>query len=602
MMGHSANNYVDRFRRRLDANGDLSFTSRWIERNTRSPKHPDKNWDFKGHEYQIEILNDSARRMCGRKCSQIGFTELMVRKALAMLAIMPASTLIYTLPTSKMASKFAKARFDPVIAHSPALASMLNPDVDSGEMKQFNDSFLYINGTMGQKAAISTPADALISDEKDFSDQTVLSTYASRLGHAPSDEFGVKGWKADFSTPTVPGFGIDADFEGSSQAFYAVKHDECKQWVFPDFMKNVVVPGFDSEFREFRKEDLQNPAYKTGDSFLQCPQCRGKITQRNLCDPEKRQWVHTYPSRRYRGYQVFPFDVAEVNPIHTTVATLEEYKNYSDWVNFKIGLPFEDSQNSFLKSVLMEHRTTRWVGPEKGYASGCIAGLDQGKTSWFVVGKEIDGDLKTIYAERIRQDGNDHLVTRTLELLDIFDVQLMVMDAAPEYSTAYKISQMARPGQVYRCEYTQRASAEKRNLSTDEEDQLVKAYRTGTFDDLCKRANRGLVSLPNHPEGEEIVEHLTAIKRVTSYDGNGEEIKRWIKIGERRMDHYAHALNYMSMAAEMVDEGVGNGDTIPAGPGCGTVRMKSGDQPGQSRLLIGRNRRPTRIGASRMTR
>ncbi|RLA58262.1 MAG: hypothetical protein DRQ89_15565, partial [Epsilonproteobacteria bacterium] len=178
----SHRNYLDRIATQASNVFDLRQIPKWLERNTKNPMDPDQKWNFKGHEYQREILADMSDEVVAQKCSQVGASELWIRLILAMLALSKSMTAIYVLPTSGFARKFSKARIDPVITQSHLLSDLINKDVDSSELKQLGNNFLYIAGSYGQNAAISVPANALFQDEVDFCNQTTLTTFNSRLG------------------------------------------------------------------------------------------------------------------------------------------------------------------------------------------------------------------------------------------------------------------------------------------------------------------------------------------------------------------------------------------------------------------------------------
>ena len=55
--------------------------SRWIAENTYIGGKP---YSYKDHEYQQRILDSKARETIIRKCSQVGISELSVRKSLAL--------------------------------------------------------------------------------------------------------------------------------------------------------------------------------------------------------------------------------------------------------------------------------------------------------------------------------------------------------------------------------------------------------------------------------------------------------------------------------------------------------------------------------------
>ena len=61
---------------------------------------------FGDHEFQREIMRDTASRIDVRKCSQVGLTEMMVQKVLAMMATMRNVRIMFSQPTKEIAVKF----------------------------------------------------------------------------------------------------------------------------------------------------------------------------------------------------------------------------------------------------------------------------------------------------------------------------------------------------------------------------------------------------------------------------------------------------------------------------------------------------------------
>ena len=121
----------------------LSEVSKWISRNTTING---RNFSYKNHEYQPRILDSTARECVIRKCSQVGISELSIRKALALCGMIKEFTVVYTLPTATLASVLVRTRVNPVIEESPYLKGMLT-GTDSVEVKQFGaGSFLYMKG------------------------------------------------------------------------------------------------------------------------------------------------------------------------------------------------------------------------------------------------------------------------------------------------------------------------------------------------------------------------------------------------------------------------------------------------------------------------
>jgi hypothetical protein len=567
-MVREARGFIERVRAGASDAKDLSGVADWIVRNTRDPKFTSRQWSFKDHEYQIEIANSEAAEVDVRKCSQVGMSELSVRVQLALLSIFPGYRAIYTLPTTGFARQFTKDRFDSVVEASPELSALMDSNVDGSEMKRLGTSYLYIKGTFGKSAAISIPADILFNDEVDFSNQEVLTSFSSRLGHAEGG-----GITRRFSTPTVEGFGISEGFAESSQARYLIKHDRCGKWVAPSWFDDLVIPGYDKPMMEFESLDYRSKLYGVESAYILCPNCRNPVKHDNYCDASKRRWVHAHPDRDKKGYQVMPFDVPKHNPIPKTLSTITKYKRKADWVNFKIGLPFQDAENAFLGERIEQQRVLTAVLPVPRAAFGCVMGVDIGKTSWVTIGKPMNGRTHIIHQEQIRQGANHELTTRLQLLLEYFGVVKCIVDAAPDFTTALTLIGDPRNwiGRVYGCYYVHSNKKKLTNVEVNDAEGVVTAYRTGTFDDLVKRVNGGVYQYSKTEESLLMKEHLSNMKRVTYTNNQGEEVASWVSTGD---DHYGHSLNYMHIAEGLLEH-VPKGASMPSLPMVSKTKVKS---------------------------
>lgn len=555
--------YLTRLRAGLSDTRDLSALAKWLVQNTRHPKDSTRQWSFKDHEYALGILSDRASKVAVRKCSQVGMSELSVRMALAMLGVYSGFKVIYTLPTSAFARKFTKDRIDTVISSSEVLKDLRNKDVDNSEQKQLGSSFLYIQGSFGQSSAISIPADALFRDEVDFSNAKTLSTFTSRLGHAAFNEDGGKGFIRDFSTPTVSKYGISESFEGSTEARYMVKHDKCGKWVAPSPVSDIVVPGFDDKLFLLDKEDLEDERINVKDSWLKCPHCGNPISAENLADKDKRQWVHKYPSNYVHGYQIMPFDVPTVNPVSESVGNISEYEAKQDWVNFEWGLPYEDAENSFISEAVENNCTVQPVFPREHAASGCVAGLDVGKTCWLVIQKQMGHFTDTIWAEKIRQTGDGNVVKTLMKRIKQYGIEKLVVDAGPDYSIALSMINKCKVNQAFACYYVRKTKDRLSTYDIDEPTQVINADRTKTISATAKKVNNGEIRFPKGlPETKDIKEHLSHMKKIVRTTNDGDRVEAWVSSGP---DHFGMALNYSQIAANLMTN-QGNILTIPRVP------------------------------------
>jgi len=567
-----AESFYDRITGALDRSNSLRGLTDWICKHTRLDGN---QFSFKHHEYQKHIVNDPHSRKNVKKCSQVGLSELSVRITLGFLAISRSKRAIYTLPTSRFASKFSKDRFDPVIEESEFLSSLRVRSADSAEMKRLGSCTLYMNGTYGQGAAISVPAHLLVHDEIDFSDGSVISTYQSRLRHAEEDEYGFKGITYRFSTPTVKGFGISEAFESSTKNYYLVKCSSCNEWAAPDFFRDVVLPGFDGDLSTFSNLDAKNPTYKLQESYIACHKCGANLTN-DLRDPSRREWVAMCPDAREAGWQVSPYDVPVYNTTPSLLLQAGDYKRIGDWWNFTLGLEYEDADNTFLSDPFNKGRISTWTPPEVG-AAGTFAGVDVGKISHLVIGHDINGKPEIIFSERIKMTSDVQLSEKIKQRMDQFGVGLLVIDAMPDFSTALTLIGMSRPGQVYANYYQQKPPKNKlTNYVINEVESVVSSYKTGVFDEFCKLHNGYNIAYPKHPETDEVERHMKNLKKIiNNMAATIDEAQGvWISTGE---DHYGHAMNYAMIARDLMEQLIGSvGFYMP--PGVSSVRMKDGTE------------------------
>ena len=106
---------VARLRMRLDREAGMRQLDETVLKYGHANGQP---WSFKDHEFQREIIRDTSSRISVRKCSQVGLSEIMVQKLLAMAASLRHVRIIFTLPTKEMATSFSRDRVDGAIDQS----------------------------------------------------------------------------------------------------------------------------------------------------------------------------------------------------------------------------------------------------------------------------------------------------------------------------------------------------------------------------------------------------------------------------------------------------------------------------------------------------
>lgn len=569
--------YRDFFSRvsdRINGGGVLSALADWICGNT---KLNDKPFSFADHEFQIEIANDQSADAVVMKCSQVGLSELSVRISLALLGVTNGRSLIYVLPSATFASEFCKARVDPVIESSSKLMGMLVPAANSSKMKRLGNSILYIGGAATQKQAISRPAQALIVDEFDFCNMTVMTSYASRLRHA-----GDAKYQRKFSTPTVSNYGVAGEYERSSKKRYLVKCRHCGKEQAPDFKVQVRIPGFTLEFEKFDKEDLLNSRYNVNAAYIACRSCEKELDT-SLADPTRRRWVAEHPSRELAGYSVLPFDLIKYNSTASVVKQLKEYFRLQDYWNFVHGLPFASNENQINEAVVMNHITVT----EQFEGSGYYMGVDVGKTCNILVGKVINGRVHVVHARRVRSvDGP--LFDQIKAVFEQFNCYRAVIDAGPDFTLGQALHEEFGDD-FHQCVYVKGKPKDVQYFEVDKDTNMITAARTRGFDSLVQDINNGKWEWPNSAEmRDHVVVHLRGMKRVEEINEEGEKVAKWKKVSD--FDHYMHAAFYLKTAID-IDENGGVESEVVASPGLisgvaiGSKKILTPDQPTAQQLM-----------------
>lgn len=561
-----ARGFLDRLTLSIDTETAYGNLSRWLENNTMIEGMA---FNFKDHEFQEAIVNDTSRRIVVRKCSQVGLSECAARQCIGVTATSRGSHFIYVMPTKAFAGNFATSRIQPIIDESEVVKAMTGQGASKSTfLKKIGSSYLHIGGTAGSTSgAISVPAKRLFFDEYDFCEPRVAGQYESRLKHAPEcTKTNLKGWITWFSTPTLPYYGVDEKFQNSDQKHYNVTCD-CGHQFAPEYNRDIVIPGTPKNWKikELTTDDVNAERWDFSKAYMACPEC-GKDVWEELCDPSKREWVPKYPGRKISGWQVHPWDCPKINSIPSIIQQITGYENFADFYNFTVGLPYEDNTNSFISGPILGDVNRCVWNPDGG--TGYFLGCDVGRTSHIKIGKPVrtrSGAVKTEihYMERFRTTVNKTLDERLIELMKFFRVKCAVIDSQPEFSTVNKVA-AAFPGKVFGCEYQESRPADMKavkesdqlsNIRVIEDANIVKAYRTGTLNALMKKHNGGDIVYPKiqndtvHTELKECAENFKNLKKTRQPTPTGEVKETYVKVNGN--DHYLHTLNYLEMAIEI---------------------------------------------------
>lgn len=530
-------------------------------------------YTFDDHEFQRDIMRDTSSRIDVRKCSQVGLTEMMVQKVLAMMATMRNVRIMFSQPTKEMAVKFSKDRIDGGIEQSPHYKAMVAAGSDAAGMKKLGSNFLYIIGTFGANSAISVPAEMIISDETDFSSATVLGKLNSRIRHAKHvDERGQRGYRYRFSTPTVDGFGIDLGFQAGDQRYYLCKCRHCHKWQETDYMKDFILPGWDRDIKDFGRDNLDDERIDIQSAYIKCGDC-GKDLWDSLLDPARRQWVAKKPDNFNHSYQVYPWDVPKYNTPPNILTQAEGYPLKADFFNFVIGIPYSDNENTF--NTTDKHRKEYctlelWIYGQYIVPCQTVGGMDIGKTCHLTVKAKVGTRWHIVWMEKIENSIANPAVPAVLARYDFYRMKKLCIDAGPDI-TLVNLLTAAREG-IMAVVYTTVAGFIP--ITEKPDGNTLNADRTKTLTLLLNDHNIGNNSYPGRDDLRiELYKHFATTKKVRQPAADGVTItEKFIKTDKQ--DHWVHSLNYCNIAS-MACELVNGNEVVGVMPGTATVKVGS---------------------------
>lgn len=538
---------VERLRMRLDREAGMSSLDEVVLKYGVVEGNP---FTFDDHEFQKQIIRDTSSRIYVRKCSQVGLSELMVQKLLAMSVSLKHTRIIFTLPTRDMAVSFSRDRIDGLINNSSFYGGLVESANNSASQKKIGSTMVYVTGSFGANSAISVPAEIIINDEVDFSNQVVLGKLSSRLRHANMvDSHGERGLRYMFSTPTVGGYGIDEYFERGSQLYYHTHCEHCDTWQNPTYENDFFVPGYEGEMKDFSREDAF--ALNLEDTTILCPNCREDIFP-SMLNPERRKWVAEFPDRHEQSYQVNPWDVPKYNTPYTIVKQMQEYPLKSDFYNFVLGLPYTDSDNTFSTGEAFRRTLSTVQFPlPTPYPAQIVMGMDVGKTCHLSIGFLLDGKLSVFKTIKVLNDRNDPALPKILEEYDKYKVSSFCVDSGPDITLINNLTS-ARPN-IISVVYVNSIKGPK-IFEESKQEPVMNADRTKALSHLLNRHNSGDILYPqDDTQTREVFEHLQTTKKIRAQSADGSFTERFV--ATKKQDHWVHSLNYLSLAAERITSG-----------------------------------------------
>jgi len=339
-----------------------------------------------------------------------------------------------------------------------------------------------------------------------------------------------------YSTPTIPNYGINAQFEISDQRRWHNKCPACGHWQVIDWDINLRVVG------------SQRTPKKV---FFGCARCDHEFTAEEIQDG---QWIPEYPTR---SNEIVGFHVSQIMS-HSAARLWAVYRDphtkITEFYRKNLGKPREMGEGSLEREDVLAYCFDEPFNFEtaRDGTSTYYMGVDQGNELQVLVAKSKRGEdvFRIVYARAIPyEEGFDEIG----KLIRLFKPTKVVVDADPNRHSARDL-QSNFLGKVLLADYTQSPTdwtlkKDDKGVSTN-----VVIGRSEGFDNLLSSIRNGEWLLPGSlpelpPETEQIIDHVTAIKRdlETRRLPSGEkDVVVW---RELRPSHFAHAWLYTLVAA-----------------------------------------------------
>jgi hypothetical protein len=507
----------------------------WLCQNTTLRGRP---FSFKRYPFQRAIADDLHPNMDVIKPSQVGLSEIQVRKSLAFLARNRGTTLIFTMPNEKMFERMSTTRILPIVKEE----KVFNLETRSGEkpvrsrgLIQVGSSFMYVTGaTEGDATSIS--ADAVFNDEVDLTDQQMLALFNSRLQNSD--------WKLNqrFSTPTFNNFGVDQGYQVSDAREYLCKCDACGHWNLPLFSRAFVdIPGLPDDLEHLHEIDeslLDTGRIDLVNAQVVCEKCRAPL---DLGRESNREWVAQFPSRTHaRGYRVRPFSTDRLGPDYI-IAQLLKYKSRDylrGWYNTVLGEAFTGGNARLSDADINMCFTAKMTRSDSERDLPTWIGVDMGQVCHLTVGQ---GDsIESMHVIEFRTVPVEELPSVVAELLATFNVIGGAVDRHPYTPTADALWELSQ-GRILPVEYR---GQKEFNLIKDElESEIIRyaqANRTALIDEVARLVRLHRIRFSGYGQQKNTIsEHLKDMVR----DENPEKPASWVKLTGN--DHYFHSLAFL---------------------------------------------------------
>lgn len=525
----------EHIRRQADAIQRLAWPDVWAE--SLKLRVDARTFSLDGREYIRQVIRDSSERIVIKKAAQTGFTVTFLIRSFHWIVERRWHHL-YLLPLKAGTIPFVQSRVDTIINSNKALENQFTA-VDNRLHKQtLNDVKFLFRGTNIESELQETPVDVEVWDERDRMVETFLSDAKRRM-----DGSSVKRL-TELSTPTVPGFGIDADDSWGQSDMHewemCCPHCSRFQILYPsggNFTDHVILGD------------------NNLDCELRCVYCRKSITDAERFEMIKTgRWAPQNLNGAKRGYHISQL----CSPTVTLAELMEDWflgqtdaKYLKTFFNHGLG----ETYSALGDRITAELLDASIVPGQRlgGIPDGPVyVGIDIGDVI-HVMACYLKGKKKILWQFRIFHEWG-----QVDEFLDQLSSFICVIDGDPERRAARDLSikypgrvwigfAYDRPQTVAIAEWSKKVYGQAGKVTIDKPmamDTVIQQFLNGNV--VLPLDARELGELLPEKAYNGFYHQMTQLVRVEMEDTRGIVVARWVK--NKNKDHWHHAFMFMLVA------------------------------------------------------
>ncbi|QKE56332.1 terminase large subunit [Bacillus phage YungSlug] len=481
----------------------------------------------RGHRpWQRDIIDDPHKDKVVRKSRQLGLSEMGCLENIHFVDTKNNVKSMLTFPRNRQVTDFVKTRLNPVFDSNEYFKSILDRNMDSIEVKRIRDSFMMFRSAWGGALGEGADIDFLAFDEYDRMTDGVEFAFQESM---KSSGYGLlRRW----STPTIPGRGVDKLFAKSDQRFYMHKCEACNHYQIIDFEDNImqVKPN---------GVNLMTDEIEDGTFIFVCFKCHKPLDRWY-----NGHWVAKHPDRKaLRGYHI-----SQLSAVWITADDFKRneltYTSKQLFYNYVIGMPYA-SEGLIITDddILALQRFEKPVFSRQDYKK-IVVGIDWGLTNWAcVLGIKEDGRVDMLRLFMFKDNPTKPLEPVNLLAASIipYDPDLIIADAGYGADRNTYLMQLFQ-GRVWACQYNTYKDKSKPMDSWNENSRIINVDKTVKVQRMLHTIKaRGIGTWRMDDDLLIFTKHMKNVRIMDEEDENGQVYQVATRIGP---DHWTSALNY----------------------------------------------------------